>query len=59
MVRKFLYRKIVTWVTFYMYPTAFLGYLANGSFVRGESQSFGRGARSTALDGIFNSRVLL
>ena len=32
-----LYRKTVTWVTFYMYPTAFPGYKPNFSFVRGES----------------------
>jgi hypothetical protein len=25
-IQNFLYRKIVTWVTFYMYPTAFPGY---------------------------------
>jgi hypothetical protein len=26
LVRIFLYRKMFTWVTFYMYPTEFLGY---------------------------------
>jgi len=35
--QKFLNRKIVRWVTFYMYPTAFPGYWPNFSFVRVES----------------------